>query len=448
MAVISRRFALRDVRTAFTCLLVALLACGRERERPLADNCPTWTGDVQALVADRCVACHASFASYLGLIATPVPPDDATHADLADARATLDTWAGSCRLAYSDNPIHAPGLMNPADSEFHGNLLREQNWDFALCQKCHGDDFGGGTSGKTCKGCHVEGPTSCGTCHEKTPSSGAHPAHTAQLGCQECHRVPARWDDPGHIVDDGPPAEVVLGPLAARDLDPPRRSQPPAYDASTGRCENVYCHGGGWGDARATHPTPVWTGQGQATCGSCHGTPPADHASTAACANCHGGAHLDGKVQLGDGSGTCSACHPAAPTSGAHQQHLTAFRLRGPIACSECHRVPTSVTSPGHIDSEPPVEITFGALASTGGKTPAWNGSSCTTTYCHGDWAPVWTRLDQGEAACGTCHGIPPAGTHAPTLTLRDCHGCHASSVDELGNILMNGGHLDGHVDL
>jgi predicted CxxxxCH...CXXCH cytochrome family protein len=81
----------------------------------------------------------------------------------------------------------------------------------------------------------------------------------------------------------------------------------------------------------------------------------------------------------------------------------------------------------------------------------SWNATAltCAGTYCHGGAEPAWTRLDQGEAACGTCHGVPPATpAHAPTLTLRDCHTCHAGSVDAFGNILTNGRHLDGNVDL
>ncbi len=274
--------------------------------------------------------------------------------------------------------------------------------------------------------------------------------------------MPARWDAPGHILAgdgsvDGAPAEVVLGPLAARELDPPRRAGPPAYDPATGRCDNVYCHGGGWGDASATHPAPVWTraGQGQAACGACHGRPPSDHGPTAACASCHptsASAHLDGVVEVGDGSRTCTACHGAPPASGAHRQHVFAFKLRGPIACNECHIVPATVTSEGHIDSDLPAEVSFGVLARTGGALPTWNGAAvgtCAGSYCHGSATPVWTRLDQGEAACGTCHGVPPTdGAHAPTLTLRDCHSCHAGSVDDFGNILTNGGHLDGNVTL
>jgi predicted CxxxxCH...CXXCH cytochrome family protein len=462
------------VRTPFTCLVlvvVALAACEQARTREVAPDCPSWTRDVAPLTAARCTGCHGGatpaagydLTTYLGAIARAIrPPDDATHAAVADTRALLDTWAGAaCKLAYSDSPLHEGGLMNPADPDFHGQLLHDEGWDFALCQKCHGDDFAGGTSKKSCLGCHAEGPTACGTCHAKQPATKAHPAHTARFACSECHVVPARWDAPGHIRNpdgsvDEAPAEVTLGALAARDLTPPRRPGPPRYDPASGRCDNVYCHGGGWNDAAATHPSPVWTkvGQGQAACGSCHGQPPEGHGPSTACASCHptrAEAHLDGAVEVGDGSGSCTACHGAPPASGAHRQHVFASALRGPIPCNECHLVPATVAAIGHIDSDLPAEVTFGALASARGAMPTWDTAAgrCAGTYCHGSATPVWTRLDQGEAACGTCHGVPPASpAHAPTLTLRDCHTCHAGSVDGFGNILTNGGHLDGNVDL
>jgi hypothetical protein len=68
---------------------------------------------------------------------------------------------------------------------------------------------------------------------------------------------------------------------------------------------------------------------------------------------------------------------------------------------------------------------------------------------------PVWTRVGFGEAACGTCHGVPPLdGVHAPTLTLGECHNCHPGTVDSFGNILITGPpgaetseHIDGNVD-
>jgi predicted CxxxxCH...CXXCH cytochrome family protein len=514
---------------------LALLGCSKERDRPAAEPCPSWQGGVDAIVASRCATsgCHGGPApagqydltSYLGVLGggtddtanavagdaastllAVLAPSDATHAGVADARAQLATWVVECRLAYEDNPIHAAGLMNPADDDFHGREIARRNWDFPLCQSCHGQDFAGGSSGASCLTCHTGegGPVSCGTCHDEAPRDGAHPAHLVAgvlgktFACSECHTVPAAWNTPGHILladgtADPAPAEVTMTGLATDDLDPPRRTGPPAYDPAARRCDNVYCHGGVFADGSAAHPAPVWEpGTGQAACGACHGGPPSDHGSTDPCVVCHArvaradgtldlARHLDGNLDVGDGAagGTpCTGCHgqgddPAPPRDlsgntvpmalgvGAHQSHLTAsLQLRGPIPCSDCHVVPATILSPGHIDSPSPAEVFppgLGGTAFANGSMPVWDRASatCAGTWCHLDYTPTWTAVGRGEAGCTTCHGIPPqTGGHTPTMTVFDCSGCHTTTVDDFGNILRSGPpgaetseHIDGTLD-
>jgi predicted CxxxxCH...CXXCH cytochrome family protein len=182
-------------------------------------------------------------------------------------------------------------------------------------------------------------------------------------------------------------------------------------------------------------------------------------------------------VQVGS---DCNGCHRSAPFGnlagstltgdlvvGAHEAHLTgASRLRGPIACTECHRVPQVTGDAGHIDTALPAEVFppgSGALARTDGAQPAWDRATatCTNSYCHGGGAklagdtslglqraPDWTSNDQ--AYCGACHGIPPT-SHAQSLDLGDCATCHPS-VDGFGNPLFDAAgasrHLDGVIDV
>ncbi|RME27768.1 MAG: CxxxxCH/CxxCH domain-containing protein, partial [Deltaproteobacteria bacterium] len=127
-----------------------------------------------------------------------------------------------------------------------------------------------------------------------------------------------------------------------------------------------------------------------------------------------------GSSTLGDGfpeKQNCSSCHGSeesfAPPEGvrgqtattdiavgAHQTHLKAGHVRGPVECSECHVVPASIEQQGHID-QLPAEVTFGELATNGGASPSWERQSatCSGVYCHGATlkggkveAPVWTR--------------------------------------------------------
>lgn len=405
--------------------------------------------------------------------------------------------------------VHPVGWANPASPSFHGAALEASGWNFAYCQKCHGDDFSGGKANVSCKGCHTEpgGPVGCTTCHAQPPPTGAHLTHVAggalgkTLDCGECHVKPKRYGDVGHLFDaDGTvirgPARVVFGALASTAL--PTRTGPPAFDHDSGECANVYCHGGAFADTHARIVRPRWSdvGAGEAACGTCHGLPPSSHApSSTQCSNCHAGVvaadgtivdsarHISGAAVLGDGSGGCSACHGssanAAPprdlaghtdrsfvSVGAHQAHLGASRLRGPLQCQECHAVPATVDEPGHIDHALPARVAFARLGAIDGAQPSWNHAqaTCSGVYCHGGGArlssdatpslhrtPLWTG-SSAEAACGTCHGLPPAdGHHSPALPLSACAGCHRGTVDPSGAIIVVAGsslHINGVVDV
>lgn len=337
--------------------------------------------------------------------------------------------------------IHPPGVLDPESEDFHGDAIAERGWDLRRCMECHGEDFSGGVAGATCLGCHdePEGPAACDTCHPAVPMTAAHPVHVAQWPCATCHEVPARWDDPGHVLFDPRPAE-------ARGFDP-----------RTFRC-SVSCHGA----AR-----PAWDGgPDEAPCGSCHGAPPPDHAWDR-CATCHptGEAHADGVLQVGRTAG-CDGCHggggeaappidlhgntfTGAPGVGAHRSHLDGpHRIAGTITCAACHRVPATLFEAGHIDTPPPVELVLAV---------GWEADAGTcANACHGMARPRWTAVGEGEIACGTCHGVPPAAPpHAATMTLGDCAGCHAATVNGFGGILVSGPpgarvseHIDGEADV
>src|SRR5919197_520952 len=70
---------------------------------------------------------------------------------------------------------------------------------------------------------------------------GAHQSHLRDnairqaLACAECHVVPARVDEPGHI--EGAHAKLTFGDLAQK------RSAKPVFDRATASCSTVYCHG-------------------------------------------------------------------------------------------------------------------------------------------------------------------------------------------------------------
>src|SRR3954463_16142219 len=152
--------------------------------------------------------------------------------------------------------VHPPGILDPLSDAFHGKELGRRNWSFSLCASCHGEKLDGGKAKVSCKGCHADGPTACTPFHGATgPLTNAHPVHRdAQVDCSECHVKPERWDAPGHIVNDVPPAEVTFGAKAA--LATPTRNGPPTWDGQ--RCTNVYCHADALKEPGGPAQQPRW----------------------------------------------------------------------------------------------------------------------------------------------------------------------------------------------
>lgn len=146
-----------------------------------------------------------------------------------------------------------------------------------------------------CASCHTapgEGPPfrdHTGATDPSRLSVGAHDAHlharlAAPLSCGDCHRVPQRVNDPGHL-DALSPTNVQFGPLARTG------GASPVY-AQQG-CQASYCHGEFPGGNRGN--APRWlAGAAAAGCGTCHALPPPsgrhpEHLAAAVrCDQCHG----------------------------------------------------------------------------------------------------------------------------------------------------------------
>lgn len=337
---------------------------------------------------------------------------------------------------------------------------------------------------------------------------GAHETHLKGMGpfatvkCGDCHTVPASTDAAGHLPDTAKTssdltAEVTfsggatLGKITG------------AYDTANGGC-TVYCHGAGLA-LPGTERKPTWTSANKMTCQSCH---PAPHSNPkyggADCSACHqqvfkqcasgsttcytvasgvklaansATLHIDGKVSLGKTDGaTCFGCHGSASSYGApapdlkgktettqvsvglHEAHLKGSSgYAGTVTCADCHKVPATLKSAGHIDSDQPAEVTFSALASSGKTKPVWDRTkaTCTNVYCHfqdggkvKSWA--WTAKATPSLSCDSCHGLPPAKiggvyTH-PASTA--CSACHVSAYDSSTGKLDPTKHINGKVDL
>ena len=259
----------------------------------------------------------------------------------------------------SEVSVHEKGILVPSSENFHGKLVKNNNWDMSLCKSCHGIGYDGGLAKVSCLTCHDQpaGPENCSTCHGSDVSPappkdisgntsksergvGAHQVHLSGnskgyiISCAECHSVPPSLYQAGHI-DSNLPAEVLMNNLLANVVtnDPstsnyssqlPLFDPNPVYNFTNASCSNTYCHG--TFKNGNTNNTPVWTDPNTSACGTCHGDPSkttlgeralpktsnegGTHPNDLACSTCHGGVvnanlqfinaskHIDGKLNL------------------------------------------------------------------------------------------------------------------------------------------------------
>ena len=302
-------------------------------------------------------------------------------------------------------PTHPTGWTSSSSADFHGSAVLSKSFSKESCQSCHGEDYQGGTSGVSCysSGCHSVYPHPIG--FGDAGSANFHNNFIADvqswdiLNCQSCHGT----DYAGKGVSD--------------------KNCLTCHTKSGGPENCMTCHGSGDNPA-----------------------PPRD---------------LNGNTDV------------SFTTVGAHQAHLTgeAWSTVSTGTCRTCHQAVGSYSASGHIDDTPHSEVIFNELARAVGGTleATWsrNDASCSDVYCHGGfelrrddsqypWAYTeevmsgnnqevfWKFVGTGQAVCGSCHGLPPAG-HIPAT---DCSGCHNSVVDENLNIINKDLHINGRIEV
>ncbi|MEW5799153.1 MAG: cytochrome c3 family protein [Bacteroidota bacterium] len=234
--------------------------------------------------------------------------------------------------------IHGDGFTNPSSANFHAKYIQSKNFDITTCRQCHGLTYDGGTANTSCNTCHnkQDGPENCTTCHGSVNAAppkdladntsptvrsvGAHQKHIlggllgAPVACKECHAVPTKLYDAGHI-DNTQFAEVRFDSTSAMF-----RSNA-VYSAANVSCTNTYCHGNRNGGN--LNVTMTWTDTTAAAtaCGTCHGDvtkttlaekafPQSGHPAIGSytCVQCHGSVinasmaiinpskHMNGKI--------------------------------------------------------------------------------------------------------------------------------------------------------
>ncbi len=417
-------------------------------------------------------------------------PAELTFGALAktgDREPSYNPATRACTDSYchkdSDARWNKPRSSDDACGSCHGLPPPPPHVQVQECYRCHGDVIDENRNFIAPEK-HVNGVVdvielNCSSCHgsDQNPAPpldtqgnseitaigvGAHQVHLAggansrPVACPECHTVPQKFGDPGHI--DDPPAEVIFTGVATS------QGRSPNWDRTVKKCSDAWCHG----PSQAGTDSPEWTSTaGNLSCTTCHGAPPpAPHPQMTNCNFCHGDVidtdnqtiknrdlHVNGVVDVVLPT-TCNACHgsaanPAPPVDlsgnsstsspgvGAHQTHLSGGKLSRPVPCEECHIVPASVTDPGHFDTAGPAELNFSGAAARY-SPPTFNGVTCEGSWCHGgNWnlhpnnpwdsggantSPTWTST--GQVECGSCHSVPPA-SHFDIQSQPCGPGCH-----------------------
>ncbi len=410
---------------------------------------------------------------------------------------------GSAGSISSCNSCHAtPAAVGGTYTT--GTYPNHANWQ-TECTFCHGgrDNTTGApprttlviSSDTTTPQLTTDNRIGAHTSHVGTGGTTTRHAIAGSLACTACHQT--MWTsatDVGHV--DKTSADVFFNAVGATP-------NPGSYTSGTG-CAANYCHGNFTGGAGAA---PAWTGTFGATftltCASCHGAPPGPisatvkHPQSTSCGDCHANytattvaaaTHVDGTVQKPSG---CTACHGelnpavaaqpvasgssfaapgygATPTSkdshgntattargvGVHAAHLTGGSGRSrAVLCAECHAVPAAGDTT-HVTGTAAVAFS-GVATSNGAVAAAWNGAggaptlTCSSTYCHGNFAggasatPTWNVA--GQLSCTACHGDPPTAAqgHPQNTNCAACHGAGYSTTT-----VAAATHVDGVVTL
>lgn len=148
---------------------------------------------------------------------------------------------------------------------------------------------------------------------------------------------------------------------------------------------------------------------------------------------------------------------------GAHTKHLYDNTFGQAVECKECHIVPKTLKSAGHIDDDSRAEIVWGDLAKKRvagvdqNVLPEYDfaTNTCNNVYCHGymkngnvENGVKWTE----KIECGSCHGTSvtnnplPGGTHPKSA---NCQNCHSKTITIVNNeyIINKNFHINGLID-
>ena len=112
-----------------------------------------------------CKSCHAAYPHPAGWVSGPSPTlhGPAAKANIAACKSchtsTLDYAPSGRQTCKECHPVLLKHVLAGQPDRWvseadHGTYLKGKGWDLSECQLCHGADYLGGVSMKSCKSCH------------------------------------------------------------------------------------------------------------------------------------------------------------------------------------------------------------------------------------------------------------------------------------------------------
>jgi predicted CxxxxCH...CXXCH cytochrome family protein len=303
--------------------------------------------------------------------------------------------------------IHGKGINDTSSANFHGNILKANNFNLDECKKCHAANFQGGITNVSCFNCH-NFPHQPGIADTTSPDFHGKfllANHFVMDECQKCHGN----DFSGNGSDKL-------------------------------NCKN--CH---------------MQTAGPLSCNTCHGNfqdpsriaPPRDIYGNQSTDLITVGAHVSHLYENDFAVVACENCHkvPNASNIKDHFQPTPNIIIFDSLAI---HGIASNAV----------FDPNTGTCANTychgnfefrKSDAPSERQFAYTSDRMTGNFKTVkWTLLDGSQAPCGSCHGttdgfISPEG-HIK-LPITECVACHSTVVNEKGEIIDKSKHINGQVN-
>lgn len=433
------------------------------------EDCKSCHGENFAggLSSPSCLTCHSSIGVHKAGISDPTSPNfhgkNSSTSPMANCQQCHGTnfnggiSSPSCAACHSGISVHKTGIMDPNSANFHGKYQLPSG--FSACQQCHGQNFTGGNLSPTCVTCHSAiGVHKAGIMNPSSPDfHGKYQLTNGFTNCQQCHGANLSG---GSVSPSCATCHSTISVHKAGILDP-----------SSANFHGKFIANNQWNmtNCKQCHGANYSGGFQSPTCLTCHN----QAAGPEACNTCHGNFSDPTKIAPPkDLNGNSATTFKGV---GAHEKHLYTNSFGKTVDCNNCHTVPQTLNSAGHLDGTLPAEVNLNGLAVFNIAANAnynYSNVTCANTYCHGnfeflkDSAPVnyqfaysapkmegnkrsviWNKVDGSEAACGTCHGLPPIG-HVDFGGLSTCANCHTGVVDAQGNIIDKTKHINGVINV